>query len=257
MRLTDEQWAILAPLLPPPQKQTRRGRPRRGDKELLEGILWVLRTGAQWERLPRPDYPPKSTCFERFQEWNERAVFPNVLGQLYELLEEQELLDLREAFIDGTFSAAKKGAQTFGPTKKGKGTKIMLMVDASGLPLAVHTDSASPGEVTLVHDTLEASFGLDFPERLIGDKAYDSDPLDAELATLGIEMIAPNRKNRKHKTQDGRPLRHDKRRWKVERTIAWLQSFRRVRTRDERKAQNFLGFVQLACMFILLRQISG
>ena len=133
----------------------------------------------------------------------------------------------------------------------------MLMVDASGLPLAVHTDSASPGEVTLVHATLEASFGLDFPARLMGDKAYDSDPLDTELAALGIEMIAPNRKNRKHKTQDGRPLRRYRRRWKVERTIAWLQSFRRVRTRDEHKAQNFLGFVQLACILILLRRISG
>lgn len=123
MRLTDEQWAILAPLLPPPEKQTRRGRPRRGDKELLEGILWVLRTGAQWERLPRPDYPPKSTCFERFQEWNERAVFPNVLGQLYELLEEQELLDLREAFIDGTFSAAKKGGRMSAPPRKARAPK--------------------------------------------------------------------------------------------------------------------------------------
>lgn len=83
----------------------------------------------------------------------------------------------------------------------------MLIVDASGKPLAVHTESASPGEVTLVHDTLDASFGFDAPQRLIGDKAYDSDPLDAELALLGIEMIAPNRMNRKHKTQDGRPLR--------------------------------------------------
>ena len=86
----------------------------------------------------------------------------------------------------------------------------MLMVDASGLPIAVHTESARPAEVTLVHDTLEASFGLDFPERLIGDKAYDSDPLDAELAEVGIEMIAPNRRNRKRKTQDGRPLRRYK-----------------------------------------------
>uniref|UniRef100_UPI0012F72101 transposase n=1 Tax=Deinococcus apachensis TaxID=309886 RepID=UPI0012F72101 len=100
-------------------------------------------------------------------------------------------------------------------------------------------------------------FGLDCPRRLIGDKAYDSDPLDAELAALGVEMIAPNRKNRKQKTQDGRPLRRYKRRWKVERTIAWLQSFRRVRTRDERKAQNFLGFVQLTCILILLRRIFG
>ena len=78
---------------------------------MLEAMLWVLRTGAQWVRLPRPDSPPKSTCFERFQEWNERGVFPNVLGQLYELLEEQERLDLRDALMDGTFSAANKGAR--------------------------------------------------------------------------------------------------------------------------------------------------
>ena len=133
----------------------------------------------------------------------------------------------------------------------------MIMVDASGTPLAVHTDSASPAEVKLVQDTLDASFGLDFPKRLIGDKAYDSDGLDADLAQIGTLMIAPNRKNRKRKTQDGRPLRRYKRRWKVERTIAWLQSFRRVRTRDEHKAQHFLGFVQLACILMLLRRISG
>lgn len=152
-------------------------------------------------------------------------------------------------------SRKKRGAD-IGPTKKGKGTKIMIVVDANGLPIAVHTCSASPAEVTLVHDTLEASCGMDFPSRLIGDKAYDSDSLDAELAQLGIEMIAPNRRNRK-KTQDGRPLRRYKRRWKVERTIAWLQNFRRVRTRDEIKAENFLAMVQLACIVILLRVISG
>lgn len=133
----------------------------------------------------------------------------------------------------------------------------MIMVDASGTPLAVHTTSASPSEVKLVQDTLDASFGFDFPQRLIGDKAYDSDGLDADLREIGIEMIAPNRRNRKRKTQDGRPLRRYKRRWKVERTIAWLQSFRRIRTRDEHKAQHFLGFVQLGCILILLRRISG
>ena len=120
MRLTDEQWALLAPLLTPPEKTTKRGRPRRDDRTLLEGILWVLRTGAQWDKLPRCDYPPKSTCFARFQEWNDRNVFPAVLGRLYELLEDQGLLDLREAFIDGTFSAAKKGARMSAPPRRAR-----------------------------------------------------------------------------------------------------------------------------------------
>ncbi len=89
---------------------------------------------------------------------------------------------------------------------------------------------------------------------MIGDKAYDSDPLDKQLKKLGIEMIAPHKANRKRaKTQDGRKLRRYKRRWKIERLFAWLQNFRRIVVRYEYHADNYLGFVQLACMVILLR----
>jgi transposase len=130
----------------------------------------------------------------------------------------------------------------------------MAVADGTGLPVAVHTASASPHEVTLVPDTLAASFAHKRPERLIGDKAYDSDPLDMALAALGVEMIAPHRANRKApKTQDGRPLRRYRRRWKVERLFAWLQNFRRVLVRHEYQAENYLGFVHLGCIMILLR----
>jgi len=112
MRPCDDQWAVLGPLLPQPVKRTKRGRPRRSDRDVLDGILWILRTGAQWEALPIGEYPSKTTCHDRFQEWNEHNVFPTVLAALYEMGEEQQLLDLREAFQGGTFSAAKKGART-------------------------------------------------------------------------------------------------------------------------------------------------
>ncbi len=141
-----------------------------------------------------------------------------------------------------------------GTTKRGKGTKLMAVADRAGLPLAVHVASASPHEVTLVGPTLAACFVAERPEHLIGDKAYDSDPLDARLAAQGIELIAPHRANRKRpKTQDGRPLRRYKRRWKIERLIAWLQNFRRIVVRYEYHAENYLGFVQLGCIVILLR----
>jgi len=92
------------------------------------------------------------------------------------------------------------------------------------------------------------------PEKLIGDKAYDSDPLDEELATLGIELIAPHKRNRKKlKTQDGRKLRRYKRRWKVERFFAWIQNYRRIVVRYEYHLDNFLGFIHLACILILLK----
>ena len=129
----------------------------------------------------------------------------------------------------------------------------MAVADAAGIPLAVHVASASPHEVTLVEATLDRCFTNELPERLIGDKAYDSDKLDAKLEEdWGIEMIAPNRKKRS-KTQDGRPLRRYRRRWKVERLFAWLQNFRRLVVRYEFHAENFLAMVQLACILIMLR----
>lgn len=110
-----------------------------------------------------------------------------------------------------------------GKTKRGKGTKLMAIADGSSLPLAVHAASASPHELTLVGETLSERFVEECPSKLVGDRAYDSDPLDAQLEAEGIEMIAPHRRNRKKaKTQDGRKLRRYKRRWKVERLFAWL-----------------------------------
>ena len=131
----------------------------------------------------------------------------------------------------------------------------MAVADGAGNPIAVHTASASPHEVTLAENTVEERFTEDTPERLIGDLAYDSDPLDARFAKLGIELIAPHRENRSRPpTQDGRALRRYRRRWKVERLFAWLQNFRRLVVRYEYRVQNFLGFVHLGCMLILLRR---
>ena len=143
-----------------------------------------------------------------------------------------------------------------GKTKRVKGTKLVALADRSGLPFSVSTASASPHEVTLVEEALAASFLDERPERLIGDRAYDSDPLDAALRERGIEMIAPHRRNRKKKkTQDGRKLRRYKRRWKVERLFAWLGNFRRLVVRYERRAENYLGFARLGCIVILLRYL--
>ncbi len=130
----------------------------------------------------------------------------------------------------------------------------MAITDGAGLPLAATVASANSAETALVDDTLNARFLRRLPRRLIGDKGYDSDLLDARLAQRGIEFIAPNRSNRRRRTQDGRQLRRYCRRWKVERLFAWLQNFRRLVTRYERHVENFLGFVQLACIIILSRQ---
>jgi hypothetical protein len=96
----------------------------------------------------------------------------------------------------------------------------MAVADGAGLPLAVDVAVASPAGVTLVEAVLSRRSVRSLPERLIGDKTYDSDPLDERLLELGIEMIAPNRENRRTKSQDGHPLRRYRRRWKVERLMA-------------------------------------
>jgi len=116
-------------------------------------------------------------------------------------------------------------------------------------------ESASPHEVRLVGATIDSGFTRYAPDKLVGDKAYDSDKLDNQLLDeRGVEMIAPHRKGRKKpRTQDGRKLRRYRRRWKVERLFAWLQNFRRLIVRYEFHVENFLAMVHLGCIKILLR----
>ena len=131
----------------------------------------------------------------------------------------------------------------------------MVIADRSGLPVSVCAGSASPHETTYVHGLIEGCLTVARPERLIGDKACDNDPLDGQCARLGVAMIAPHRANRrKSKTRDGRVLRRYRRRWKVERLFAWLQNYRRIVTRYERHFENFLAFLQLATFMILARK---
>lgn len=133
----------------------------------------------------------------------------------------------------------------------------MAITDRHGLPLAVSVASASPHETQLVEATLAQRFLRAKPEKIIGDRAYDSDGLDQRLRQRhGVELIAPHKSNRrKAKTQDGRALRRYRRRWKVERFFAWLHNFRRLVTRWEYYEENFLAMVQLGCLVILLRHL--
>jgi transposase len=149
----------------------------------------------------------------------------------------------------------KKRGDCVGKTKRGKGTKIMTLVDGDGTPLGATIASASPAEVTLIEPLLDQRIVRRRPKRLIYDKAADSDALRTRLARRGIELICPHRKNRKRPPlQDGRSLRRYCRRWKVERSIAWLGNFRRVVVRYERHAALFQGFVHLACLFTILQR---
>jgi transposase len=113
MDLTEEQWVLIAPLVVDKPRIKRRkidgrGRPRVPAREVWNGILWILRTGAPWHDLP-DRYPPYQTCHRRFQEYCRKGVFEKVLHTLAEDLRDRGRLDLSETFIDGTFASAKKG----------------------------------------------------------------------------------------------------------------------------------------------------
>ena len=174
--------------------------------------------------------------------------------ELANTLRDEEMLDVRDCFIDASFVPAKGGGEQIGLTKRGKGVKIMAIVDRHGLPLSVSTHAVNHHEVILVQLSVDFYMLEATPEKLIGDGAYDSDELDAEFQQQGIELIAPHRANRRKRwTQDGRRRRFECR-WLVERFFPWIQWKRRLLVRWEYYAENFLGFVQLASMFILLKQ---
>lgn len=131
----------------------------------------------------------------------------------------------------------------------------MAIADRNGLPVSATIASGERHEVRLVQQTLDARFTEEAPGRLVGDKAYDSAALEEDLAEQGIELISPARRRGSARRPDGRVLRRYKRRWKVERLFAWLLRNRRLTERYERKAANFLGFVLLGCLKIMLNHL--
>jgi transposase len=110
MDLTDAQWALLEPFFRPKRRADGRGRPWRDARHVLNGVLWILRTGAAWSDLP-DRYPPYQTCHRRFQQWQRSGQLVRILRRLAEDLRDRGKIDLSEAFIDGSFSKAKKGAR--------------------------------------------------------------------------------------------------------------------------------------------------
>lgn len=109
MDTTNEQWALIAPIVALPAKEEHRGRPRKDDRPILDGVLWILRTGAPWKDLPER-YPPYQTCHRRFSEWSKKGILAEILSVLAQDMEQRGKIKLEECFIDGTFSSAKKGA---------------------------------------------------------------------------------------------------------------------------------------------------
>ena len=159
--------------------------------------------------------------------------------------------------------ASKKRGQAIGPTRKGKGTKWVVVADGRGVPIGHLVASASPSEYRLAEATLNSvripGKGPGRPRKrlpkIIADRGYDSDALRAAFKARGTRLLAPNKRNRINNRQDGRTLRGYRRRWIIERTNAWISSWKRLAVRYDRFLSTFCGLLHAAFMVITVRKL--
>jgi transposase len=221
----------------------------------MEGILYVLLSGIPWRLLP-PQFGPPSTLFDRFQQWSAAGVFTRLWEQALLTYDEEVGIAWTWQAMDGALTKAPLGGEVTGPnpTDRAKsGSKRSLLTDGVGIPLAVVLAPANRHDIKLFEATLEARLVLPpvVSQHLCLDKGYDSakvrETARAYHFTPHVRPIGeePRRmeRNRKRKA----------RRWVVERTHAWMNRFRRLWVRWERKVGNHAGFVAMACALIVWR----
>jgi transposase len=261
IRLTERQWAFIRHLLPPP---AHTGRPRADDRRTIEAILYVLVTGCRWQDLPR-EFGAPTTAWRRLKRWGEAGIWERMSRAALATIDEQGQLDWSMAFLDGSFVPAKRGGEQVGLTRKGKGTKWMLVVDGQGLPLGFHLDSAGRAEVRLAKQTLDTikvtrphGRPKQRPEKVVADREYDSSALRQALRRRGIR-IPPKRRPTTWKAKPGRPVvaRTDdyRLRYTMERSFAWLGNFRRLLIRWERLFVVYRSFFEVALLLLCVRRL--
>jgi len=255
--LSDELWERVAPLVPQPMGKKQAGRPRKSDRQMLGAILYVLRTGLQWNALPR-ELGASTTVYDRFRFWLAAGFFHHMwtagLSEFDELVGiEWEWQSLDGALTKAPFGGAATGAN---PTDRGKrGTKRSTLSEGHGLPLAVVVAGANVHDTQVVAETL-AAVVMQRPateQNLCLDAGYTG-PATAQVVTAHgyIGHVRP----RGEDAANARSLDATKtpRRWVVERLHSWLNRSRRLLVRWEKRAETYLAFLQLACALICFQQ---
>jgi transposase len=262
--VTDELWERVKPLLPPPPPRRSRfpGRKRIDQRKILTGILFVLKTGIAWDDLPAElGCGCGKTCRHYLEAWQRAGVWDKLHEILLTELNGSGRIDWERALIDASFAKAPEGGEDTGPnpTDRGKsGTKHHVMTDAQGIPLAATVTAANVNEVTQVFEVLDEVPPVggkpgpkrQKPERLQGDRGYDSEPVRQGLSGKRITPILAARG-----TEHGSGL--GVYRWFVERTISWLHSFGRLRRRLDRHTEIQEAFLHLACALVCLRFLDS
>ena len=257
----DSLWEIVESVLPPEPPEPKGGRPRIPDRQVLAGILFVLKTGIPWEYLPQElGYGSGMTCWRRLRDWQEAGVWERLHHELLNRLHDAGRIDWSRASLDSASIRARGGGDHTGPnpTDRGRpGTKRHLIVDRNGIPLGVLLSGANIHDSRVFERLLEAIPAVrrsragrprQRPGKLHADKAYDIHRCRAYLRRRGIK----SRIARKGVESSERLGRY---RWVAERTLAWISQFRRLIVRHERRADIHLALLRVACALICHRSL--
>jgi putative transposase len=261
-RVSDALWAVLEPLLPV-HINTHRfggGRPRVPDRRCADAIFYVLRTGCQWQALNHTELCAKSTAHDRFQEWADADVFLNFWRAGVERFDELQGIDWSWLSMDGAMTKAPLGGEKTGPNptdRAKRGAKRSLLTEASGVPIGLAIDGANRHDMKLVQPTID-SIVVDRPapteaqpQGMCLDKAYDYDDVRAILDEFGFTAHIRSRGEEAKALVREAGVRA--RRWVVERSHSWMNRFRRILVRWEKKPEHYLAFLHFACALIAFR----
>jgi putative transposase len=260
-RIPDLLWERIESLLPPrPPHRFGGHHPRVDDRKAMDAIFFVLRTGCRWNALNATGICSSSSAHRRFQEWAAAGVFVNLGAMGLQEYDELVGLDWSWLAMDGAMTKAPLGGERTGrnPTDRGKlGTKRSLLTEARGVPVGLAVEGANRHDKKVAEATL-GSIPVERPEPteeapqgMCLDKGYDYDDTRALVAEFGFtaHVRARGEEARALKEEAGSKAR----RWVVERTHSWMNRFRRVLIRWEKKVENYFGMLHLVCAWITYR----
>jgi len=243
--LTDYEWKAIKPFLP----NKPRGVPRVNDRRVLNGIFWVLRSGAPWRDLPET-FGPYTTCYNRFVRWGRAGIWDQIMDALATMHDAAvQMIDTSIVRVHQHGACiAGNGQQHMGRSRGGLTTKIHAVVDTNGLPVRI---GLTPGET---HDNQLCSVLLSelHPQTmLLADRGYDADWIRALASDQGAWANIPPKRNRNEAICFS-PYLYRARNL-VERFFNKIKQCRRIATRYDRLAVNYLAFIKLASIRVWLR----
>jgi putative transposase len=256
----DGLWEKIEQILPPEKKAGSRGRPALSNRQVLNGILFVLRSGCQWKGLKKEWFGASSSLHARFQQWNKAGLWKKMHRVMVKYYHQKRHIQWHWESVDSKLVPAPLGGELTGPnpTDRGKrGTKRHILVDGRGAPLGVIVTAANDHDITCALRVVNSTI-VPRPKtiyrvhHLCADKGYDSDPFRRQLQKRNFRPHIPKREYASPApTPESTSPRYPARRWVVERTLSWQNDFRSLRVRWAKKPANWLGLIYLACAFVL------